>query len=244
MRIDWTRFDAALERRAPTLWWRDDDAVAPSPQLDRLIALAEKVESSLTLAVIPAHATEALAGAISGHAVTVGVHGWAHENHAPPGKKKTEFDHRPVDALLTDARNGKERLEALFGATALPLFIPPWNRMAAALPDHLESIGYRGVSAFAQREMTRAGSLTRIDTHIDPIDWRGTRSVIEPQGLVDHVTALLQDAAPIGLITHHLVHDDAIWSLTEALVIRLTQYGAKWVPVAAFFASGATGAGG
>ena len=35
-----------------TLWWRDDDAIAPTPALDRLLDAAGPVP--LTLAVIPA----------------------------------------------------------------------------------------------------------------------------------------------------------------------------------------------
>jgi hypothetical protein len=38
--------------RVATLWWRDDDAVAPSARLDRLVTIAGKVP--VALAVIPA----------------------------------------------------------------------------------------------------------------------------------------------------------------------------------------------
>ena len=43
-------------------WWRDDDAVAPSPRLDRLMAVAES--APVALAVIPADVKDELAAAL------------------------------------------------------------------------------------------------------------------------------------------------------------------------------------
>lgn len=226
---DWSNLEALASNRPPTLWWRDDDAIAATPALDRLLDLCDSVGAPLTLAVIPADATEALAEAIKGRNVTVAVHGWSHTNHAPPAEKKAEFGaHRPLPELAQDAARGKARLEALCGAQALPLFIPPWNRVADDLPVALAAEGFTALSAYAQREIT-ATPLTRIDAHIDPIDWRGTRSAVSEQSLVDHVAGLLTSDAPIGLMTHHLVHDDAIWAMTETLVKRLTHAGAQWI---------------
>jgi len=226
--IDWSALDTALERRAPTLWWRDDDAVADSPALGRLMDLADRVEAPLTLAVIPAHLTPSLAPAIAGRNVTVAVHGWSHESHAPPGGKNAEFGaHRPHAAMLGDAGRGKAVIDEAFGAQALPLFIPPWNRLDPALP--LADLGYEGLSVYGQREITSAHGLTRFDAHLDPIDWRGTRSAVAPQGFVDQLVKLLDSDAPIGLMTHHLVHDEAIWALVEGVVARLTSAGATWI---------------
>ena len=44
--------------RVATLWWRDDDAVAPSAMLDRLVTIAGTVP--IALAVIPAEAESEL----------------------------------------------------------------------------------------------------------------------------------------------------------------------------------------
>jgi hypothetical protein len=190
--------------------------------------LADRVEAPLTLAVIPAHLTPSLAPVIAGRNVTVAVHGWSHESHAPADEKNAEFGaHRPHAVMLDDATRGKAVIDGAFGAQALPLFIPPWNRFDPTLP--LADLGYEGVSVYGQREITRAHDLTRFDAHLDPIEWRGTRSSVPPQGFINHLVKLLDSEAPIGLMTHHLVHDDAIWALVETVVTRLTSAGATWI---------------
>lgn len=230
---DWSRFDAALERSAATFWWRDDDAISETPALHRLMDIADGIGAPLTLAVIPGHLEDSLPAAVKDRDVTVAVHGWTHTNHAPPNEKKAEFRaHRSLSDIRDDLERGKAVLEAAFGGQALPLFIPPWNRIDADLP--LAESGYQGVSVFGQREISRSGTLTRFDAHIDPIDWRGTRSAVQAQQVVDQITDLLAQDEPIGLMTHHLVHDDAIWTLTEALVERISKTQGRWVSAGAF----------
>src|SRR5579862_10004652 len=71
---------------AANLWWRDDDAVAPTPQLDELLRLSDEVP--IALAVIPALARPELANAFDGRPhVAVLQHGWQHANRAGHGKK-------------------------------------------------------------------------------------------------------------------------------------------------------------
>ena len=62
--------------RAADLWLRDDDAVEPTAALDRLLALAGRHSIPLTLAVIPAHAGEALAVRLSGEPLVYGRGAW------------------------------------------------------------------------------------------------------------------------------------------------------------------------
>ena len=115
-------------------WWRDDDATKPSAALDRLLRAAES--HALALAVIPAGTTGALVNHLDGaDNVTVLQHGFRHANHAPATEKKAEFGaHRPMPAMLSEIEDGRTRLEDLFGDRFLPLFVPPWNRIADNLP--------------------------------------------------------------------------------------------------------------
>ncbi len=225
---DWSALDAALEKHQPTLWWRDDDAIADTPALHKLMDLAESVGAPLTLAVIPGNLTDSLASAIKDRNVTTAVHGWTHSNHAPQSEKKAEFRaHRPATVLMAEAERGKTILEDAFGEQSLPLFIPPWNRMAEDLP--LAKCGYQGVSIFGQRQINDENGLIRFDAHIDPIDWRGSRSALTKNTIENLLIDLLNTEAPIGIMTHHLVHDEAIWTLCSELVKRLTTKGAKWI---------------
>jgi hypothetical protein len=68
---------------------------------------------------------------------------------------------------------------------------------------------------------------------VDPIDWHGTRSLADSAEIVTHLAAAVERRVagaadrdePIGFLTHHLVHDDAIWSLCERLIAQLASRG-------------------
>lgn len=229
MRLDWRRLDAAMEGRAPVFWWRDDDATEASPALERLLSLTGDMGAPLTLAAIPARVTPSLAERVAkSPGVTVAVHGWSHRSHAPDGEKNGEFGaHRPLAARMVEAERGLSIIMETFGARALPVFIPPWNRLAPDMPAALAGAGYRGVSIYGTR-WPEARPLPRLDAHLDPIDWRGTRSAVDPQGFIDRIAELLAENAPIGLMTHHLAHDAAIWELVETVARHLTARGARW----------------
>ena len=69
----------------------------------------------------------------------------------------------------------------------------------------------------------------QINTNLDPIDWNGSRSLAPAERLIAQVAEQLKDRRkgradmrePYGILTHHLVHDAAIWDFTEALISRL-----------------------
>jgi len=69
--------------RVAEIWWRDDDAVDVGEPLDRLLAIARDTSMPLARAVVPAGATEALAGRLDLEpGVDVLQHGYAHAKHA------------------------------------------------------------------------------------------------------------------------------------------------------------------
>lgn len=244
---NWTAVDDELARwtdlgRRCAFWLRDDDAIAASPQLDRLLHRCAQAGIPLGLAVIPADAEPSLAQALTDQPhVTPLVHGWSHTDHAAPGKKKCEFGpERPADIRQAESERGLSVLRTLFGDRLLPLFVPPWNRMAADMPARLSAAGYRAVSAFGPSPASRGG-LAWVNTHLDLIDWHGTRSAVPLDGVLDLLCRELRDrrkgrqegrgtpAEPIGLLTHHLVHDAAIWDLLDRLLDRLAKHPAvEW----------------
>lgn len=237
MNPDWSPLDAELKRWRNAglilpLWWRDDDAVQVTPELERLTALSEGLGLPVHLAVIPEQAEQTLAEMVEKRPTLIPiVHGWAHRNHAPFGKKKAEFQlDRPLATILTEARLGLDRLRDLFGPALRPMFVPPWNRIAPEIVEGLPDLGYRVISTATPRKRAApVAGLCQVNTHLDPIDWRGSRSVVEPQRLVSQVADQLRDRRegradndePYGVLTHHLVHDAAIWAFTEALLSRL-----------------------
>ena len=53
--------------------------------------------------------------------------------------------------------------------------------------------------------------LVRVDAHLDAIDWRGGRRCLDADELAGRLVTLLATGrpGPFGLLTHHLVTDDA-----------------------------------
>lgn len=234
---DWTPLVHELARWQAAgltlpLWWRDDDAIAPGPALDRLTALAGAHGLPVHLAVIPSGATQALADHVhtTPHLIPV-VHGWSHLSHAPPGDKKAEFgDHRPLDTMQDEAAQGLARLSKLFSDRLIRMFVPPWNRIAPQMVGELAGLGYHALSTFTPRTAPLAArGLVQVNTHLDPIAWKAGRGLADPdtlitqlvQQLADRRTGRADNDEPYGLLTHHLVHDDAIWGFSDALLTRL-----------------------
>ena len=238
--------DAGL---AVDFWWRDDDACRPDPALARLTALAGAADVPLALAVIPEHAQAAAFEPVSA-VVTLLQHGVDHRNRAAAGEKKTEF---AVAELLSEAldrlAHGRALLERMAGsARVLPVLVPPWNRISAArLLAHLAAAGYRGLSTFGPRHSGYAASgLVVVNTHIDIIDWRGSRGFVGEDLALDQAMRHLQarrngqaDAREsTGWLTHHAVHDEAAWTFMERLLEHTCQReGVVWRAAADLFAS-------
>lgn len=237
----WTALDAELDRwraagRTATFWWRDDDATAPGPAFDRLLALAGRHGTPLGLAVIPRDATEALADRLAATA-NVGVlqHGWAHANHACPGEKKMELgDHRPTSLVGDELQAGFDRLSAVFGSRFLPALVPPWNRIGRSVRLHLAEMGFAGLSLFGARAHRLQDGLILANTHVDPIAWRHDRGFTGTDAtlaaLIGHLSdrrgGLVDPEEATGLLTHHCAHDEATWAFLERCLEALASHGA------------------
>jgi len=237
---DWRALDEELARWADlghvaTLWWRDDDAIDATPALDRLLALCARYDIGLGLAVIPERASGALAARLAEDTGTVALqHGYAHQNHAAGGGKKMELGpHRPAMLVLGELGTGWMALERLFGARALPVMVPPWNRIAPALVPTLPEIGLRGLSTYGPRlRVEPVRGLRQVNTHLDPVDWHGGRGFVGEAAALASLTRSLAirrqsgvesvvGGEPTGLLTHHLVQDEVVWGFVDRLIGRL-----------------------
>ena len=240
----WAPLEAELDAwsragRIARFWWRDDDATAPSAPLDRLLALAGDVP--LALAVIPRTATDALADRLATtDTVTVLQHGIAHINHAAASAKKAELGaDRPAATLATALDAGRRRLEALFGRRFRPILVPPWNRIADSLVARLPEAGFIGLStAGARRRAEPVPGLRQINSHLDPIDWHGTRRCRPTGDLIAEATRHLAarrlgaEDEPVGLLTHHLLDDPATERFAADLAGLVRAHpAAAWVSV-------------
>ncbi|MGO7277623.1 polysaccharide deacetylase (plasmid) [Rhizobium ruizarguesonis] len=226
-RMAWDPLRRELDRwqaagRVARFWLRDDDAVEPTLALEMLMALAGENEVPLMLAVIPGLTGEALAVRLGEEAdVAVAVHGWSHKNHAGLKAKKQELGgERPTEVVLSELGEGFLLLQRLHPARFLPVLVPPWNRIDAALIPALPGLGFAALSVYGRAK--QGGPMPLLNTHVDIIDWHGTRGGRSEAELVTELVAELRDRfagsdEPIGVLTHHLVHDAAAWDFLSAL---------------------------
>lgn len=209
-------------------WWRDDDAGRMHDRLEALVRLSEQRRAPLTAAVVPAWLDdEAAARLRSGPDVTVVQHGIDHADHAEPGQKKIELGgSMDRDRLRQALADGRRTLDRAFGQRFLPVLVPPWNRIDAAMVPELSALGFVAWSAFGSRSSATAPR--RIDTHLDLVDWRRGRRHLGKDEAGAGLAALVRagHGEPIGLLSHHLLTDAQGWAVLDALLDTLQSHPA------------------
>jgi peptidoglycan/xylan/chitin deacetylase (PgdA/CDA1 family) len=242
--VSWEVLEEEIARwrdagRTVEFWWRDDDATAPTPRVRQLLDVAAASGVPLALAVIPLSAEAELFDRISAQVL---MHGTDHRNRAGEGEKKTEFP--PGDEPLERLARACERLTALAGPAFVPVLAPPWNRFRADLVAALPSIGLRGLSSFGARKGARG--VVEVNTHVDIIDWRGTRAICgeaaalaaAARHLAARRTGAVDASEPTGWLTHHELHDGAAWKFLSDLFERTQRLGARWLDAKNIFTPG------
>jgi peptidoglycan/xylan/chitin deacetylase (PgdA/CDA1 family) len=233
--------------RTASLWWRDDDATTDTPALRRLLDIVARHAVPLGLAVIPAKAGPALFAALEGRAnIEVLQHGYAHANHARADAKKCELgSDRPAAVVIDELRRARDRLAELSGGRALPVMVPPWNRIDPAVAAALPSLGVRGLSVANPRGARRdAAGLVRANAHVDVIDWTGGRDFVGTASALaaasGHLRArragTVDPDEPTCMLTHHLAHDEATWQFVDAFIgTTMAHPAARWLPASLVF---------
>ena len=136
------------------------------------------------------------------------------------------------------------RLRSRGGGSAVPGLVV--NRIAPGLLPLLPRAGYEAVSTFRDRGAAHpVAGLSQVNTHVDPIDWHGTKSLVDPAAVVAGIAGAVErriagDAdrsEPVGLLTHHLVHDEAVWAFCEGLLAYLSARDHRFLRVDGLFHS-------
>ncbi len=239
---DWDDLDRELdawraEERNATLWWRDDDARLMTQSLDRLLGLSEEAGVPIALAVVPLGAEPGLWERLSRRPLAAVLqHGYAHVNHAPAGARKAELGpHRDTKTVLSELALGQSLMAPFDGA--LPVLVPPWNRMDQKLLARLPAIGLEAVSAYKPRPAPEPAPGVRCaNVHADLFHMKdsfiGDGAVL---GLiVDHLAArrkgLADRCEATGLLTHHLDLDDACWAFVGKFLRRTLDHATvRWI---------------
>jgi peptidoglycan/xylan/chitin deacetylase (PgdA/CDA1 family) len=235
---------SAAGRRAP-VWWRDDDLTHRTPAFDRLLELRRRHDVPLALAVIPARARRRLASLLARQrGIVVWQHGWAHTDRAGPGAASAELGPgRSRLRMAAELLRGRIRLDRIFGRHGWQrVLVPPYNVIAEPLVDLLPMLGYHGLSAgLGPRLPARAGSI--VNAHVDLIDWAVPRfagEIATTNALVESLRlrrlGQVDASEPVGIMSHHLAHDDAAWAWLDATLGALVRHpGVRFVDPAGFF---------
>jgi hypothetical protein len=197
--------DAAAEERRPLcFWWRDDDVGIDHPDFPRLLELAARRRVPVAVAVVPLRLTEVVQIRIAeSDEATVIQHGFCHRNHAPAGAPQIELGGRDPERVMGELDWGRRILKTAFGSRFLPVLAPPWNRLDHALLPHLRCCGFVGLSTDGQRASPAPlPGLAQVNVHVDPVDWRSSRS--DNRRFVGEEAALAQLSAMAACGSHQL----------------------------------------
>jgi hypothetical protein len=158
------------------------------------------------------------------------------------GKKSEYPEGRPASLVAAEIGAGRARLKALFGARALPVLVPPWNRFAGEFVPLLVRNGITGLSTMvSSKGAALPPDLVVIDVHVDLVAWHEDRGFIGAGAalgsLVGHLRASRLGAAdraqPIGILTHHLVMDGATAAFLDRLIALVRGHAAaRWATAA------------
>ena len=147
-------------------------------------------------------------------------------------------DHRPLDEVVQELRAGFERLTSLFPETFHPALVPPWNRISPSVQGVAKPIGLRGLSTFGAAP---AEEPYQVNTHLDIFAWRPERRPLSRAEAYAVLNAVIERRLtggdePIGILTHHLVHEEASWDLLDELLGTIAKHPAvRWPSVGELF---------
>jgi len=205
----------SVSRRVARFWWRDDDAVADTSELRRLLHLAKLFRIVPAVAVVPARATDSLVDVLSSSECCVWQHGWTHDFHAAG-----EFgEGRPVADMAREALMGQQTLDRLFGVKGWQrVFVPPNHCISMLFKGLLPSLGYFGISAGLELTPSLA-HVRELNAEVDVMNWPAGKMLSADalsEMLIDQLRSRL-DGNPIGILTHHLAFDEEAWALISDL---------------------------
>ena len=95
----------------------------------------------------------------------------------------------------------------------------------------------KALSVFGPAKAKHAAFLPVINTHVDLMDWHGTRGCRDHGELVAAMVREMQlrfdgSDEPVGILTHHLVHDESAWDFLQTLfAVTAETPGGRWVSI-------------
>jgi hypothetical protein len=166
-------------------------------------------------------------------------HGWRHANRAAGGKKSEYPSGISPSVVAEEITAGRERLRRLFGPRVLPVFVPPWNRIAPELLPVLVETGITTLSSIASsHNVVGPDGLGFFNVHLDLTNWKAGRRFIGEAAALASLVAWLGRARldnadsirPLGILTHHLIMDRGTAGFLERFTKLIAEHrAARWV---------------
>ena len=219
-----------------SLWWRDDDLVRNSANLQRLQRTADAHGLEILVAVIPEQAERRLGEETSSMGQLVFCqHGLQHLSHESDTAEKSEFGPgRGLAAIRRDLETGFAICREIFGERFFPVLVPPWNNFHLEAIPVLAEVGFLGLSRYGFLTAVDGADITFADTHIDLIDWQRLPGPgVLPQEEMDiRFAEVLRQRrtsnqwlhTPTGILTHHRVMGDGDWKALDELLDTLGSF--------------------
>jgi hypothetical protein len=205
-------------------WWRDDDAISDTPQLQRLLGIAGDAGVVVGLGIVPERATSSLIGLAATGRCCFWQHGWGHRFYTAG-----EFgEERAIELMVRDAYLGQQALDSLLGRDGWQrVFVPPNHMLSVPFKSLVPGLGYLGLSAGVPLT-PRLAHVVEVNAEVDVMDWPNKRLLSE-SAICDMLVEQLRQRRggavpvdrPVGILTHHLVLDDGAWDLIRRLVATL-----------------------
>lgn len=186
-------------------------------------------------------------------------HGWTHANYGTHSAPDEFGGLRAADEVLADGEKAHSVFVKSFPDVPA-VFVPPYGNLSAQVEPQMRRLGFAAISnspsLFLQR-LARIQSKfaylppnplpvfaldgrcrsSDLNAHIDVIDWRrktAQTAEIIYAGLLGELRLrrkkYVPASTPIGLLAHHLVHDEAIWERLDELLSFLRSSAAVEFP--------------
>jgi peptidoglycan/xylan/chitin deacetylase (PgdA/CDA1 family) len=132
-------------------------------------------------------------------------HGWRHINWQREGKKSEFGEQRPFEKQWRDLYQGKQKMQEIFGEHFVPVFSPPWNRLAPATLRILQELNFQAVSVAGPlpRAVRSCGTMPNFKVQIDLHTRKGKNGAADYDALVEELGTLLARRDPVGIMIHH-----------------------------------------
>jgi len=208
--------------RVDDVGWQDD-------HLFPLLELFERHAVPVDLAVIPQAITPGTAAELrtrlgrTPDRIGVHVHGFAHVNHEPDGRKSEFGPRREPAAQRRDLEAGRHRLASLLGDAVAPFFTPPWNRCTESTARLLAELGCRVLSRDARAQPFGIPGCLELPIRVDclrpPADIVATGERLAAEG---------RSGWPVGVMLHpaRIEAEDRRW-LDELLALVAAHVAAR-----------------